>query len=537
MATPTNFTPSELEAINYILGAVGQAPVTTLDQLNPDVAIAYDTLLHSNRQVQEEGWTFNREYEYPFTPNNSGHIIIPSNVLELDLSDTQENSGIDSVRRDGRLYNKTQHTFTWPGQVKCDVLWLLKYDDVPKPVQGLIRAKAALDTSQKIIGDETLYNLIKERVEEQRASADGYEVQQGDYGIFGKENYPKFFLSPNLPISFDTLQAASRQIQLEGWAFNREYEVTFTPNGIGEIIVPSNVLQLDLSDTLANSGIYSVIRDGKLYNSTAHTFVWPGPVDCDVLYLIEYAKLPHAIRQLVITTAAKYSIQETGGDSNEEEQQQGGGNSLYSRVMRLVDEARASAIQYESTQGDHGIFGRADYPKFFLSPRVPISFDTLQAASKQIQLEGWTFNREYEYTFTPNVDKEILIPANVLQLDLSTSYYNAGIDSVIRDGKLYNKTDHTFEWKGPVDCDVLWFIEYNKLPAAIQQLVLVTAARYSIKNMDDDNNLYEKVMQMVGEARINAMEYETLQGDYSFFGPSKNMPYYVSYQPYKTLAR
>jgi hypothetical protein len=38
-------------------------------------------------------------------------------------------------------------------------------------------------------------------------------------------------------------------------------------------------------------------------------------------------------------------------------------------------------------------------------------------------------------------------------------------------------------------------------------------------------------------ARANVMEYECNQGDYSFFGSSKNMPFYNSYQPYKTLAR
>ena len=35
-----------------------EAPVTTLDQTNPEVAIAYDTLLQVSKEVQSEGWTF-----------------------------------------------------------------------------------------------------------------------------------------------------------------------------------------------------------------------------------------------------------------------------------------------------------------------------------------------------------------------------------------------------------------------------------------------------------------------------------------------
>ena len=64
MAYPTTNAKEELPAINQILAAVGQAPVTTLDQPNPDVAIAYDTLLQVSREVQSEGWTFNREEHY-----------------------------------------------------------------------------------------------------------------------------------------------------------------------------------------------------------------------------------------------------------------------------------------------------------------------------------------------------------------------------------------------------------------------------------------------------------------------------------------
>jgi hypothetical protein len=189
------FTSLELDAVNYILSAVGQAPVTNLDQLNPDVAIAFDTLQQTNKQVQEEGWAFNREREYPFTPDNAGNIVIPSNILQLDLSNIYENAGIESVRRDGRLYNKTDHTYTWPGQVLCDVMWLISYDDVPPPVRQLIVTTAAMHTSQKVIGDQALYAMINDRVEEARASAIEYETSQGDYSMYGSGDNLKFYSS------------------------------------------------------------------------------------------------------------------------------------------------------------------------------------------------------------------------------------------------------------------------------------------------------------------------------------------------------
>jgi hypothetical protein len=189
------FTPLELDAVNYILGAIGQAPVTDLDQLNPDVAIAFDTLQQTNKQIQEEGWAFNREYEYPFTPDNNGHIVIPSNVLQLDLSGTYENASKDSVIREGKLYDKTDHTFIWEEQVSCDVLWLFSYSDVPPPIRQLIVTTAAKHTSQKVIGDATLYSMIDDRVNEARANAVEYETTQGDYSMFGSSKNLTFYSS------------------------------------------------------------------------------------------------------------------------------------------------------------------------------------------------------------------------------------------------------------------------------------------------------------------------------------------------------
>ena len=54
MTLPTSGSQTELQAVNQILASVGQAPVTTLEQTNPDVAIAYNTLLEVSREIQAE---------------------------------------------------------------------------------------------------------------------------------------------------------------------------------------------------------------------------------------------------------------------------------------------------------------------------------------------------------------------------------------------------------------------------------------------------------------------------------------------------
>ena len=186
MAFPTTNAATELPAINQILMACGQAPVTTLDETNPDVAIAYQTLLEVSREVQSEGWTFNKEAHYEMTPNTDDEIIIPTNVLQIDL--TQANAGDKKViRRNGKLYDKQNHTDKWTdGAIEVDVLWLFDWVDLPRPIQDYITTRAATITSSRIVGDETQYQILQQKEAYMRAMALEYETTQGDYSFFGK---------------------------------------------------------------------------------------------------------------------------------------------------------------------------------------------------------------------------------------------------------------------------------------------------------------------------------------------------------------
>lgn len=195
MAFPNVLVAPELAAVNQILGAIGQAPVTTLDQTNPDNAIAYDTLVEVNREIQSEGWVFNTEHEFPFNQDTNGQILIPNNILMLDLSSIYENMGIEVVKRSGKLYNKTDHTFIWTAPVKCDVVWLFEFSDLPIPFRDLIVARASLQASTKIVGDTAIYQMLQQKESLCRATAMEYECNQGDYSFFGANKNVGFYNS------------------------------------------------------------------------------------------------------------------------------------------------------------------------------------------------------------------------------------------------------------------------------------------------------------------------------------------------------
>jgi hypothetical protein len=196
MPTPT-YTTTQLAAVNEILGSVGQAPVTVLDQTNPEVAFAFTTLMDISREVQAEGWSYNREFEYPIVADNSGYINVPSNAISMDLSSNYENSSYDTVVREGKLYDKLNHTFIWTPnkEYQVDVLWYFDFDDLPQPFRDYITARAASRAAVRLVGDTGLAQTLAAFEGWRRSICIEYDCNEGDYTMFGFKKGNDFYNS------------------------------------------------------------------------------------------------------------------------------------------------------------------------------------------------------------------------------------------------------------------------------------------------------------------------------------------------------
>ena len=198
MSYPTYAVSTELDAVNQILSSVGQAPVTTLDLQNPEVAIAINTLREVNKVVQSDGWSFNTERHYKLTADAiTFKIAYPSNALSIDTYRYQHFDDFNPVRREGYLYDKNNHTYEWKDgsdtrELTCDIVWYWEFSEVPPAVQAYITARAARLCAVRMVGDQELFQLLAQNEIETRAAALEHETQQGDYSIFGwkdEENY------------------------------------------------------------------------------------------------------------------------------------------------------------------------------------------------------------------------------------------------------------------------------------------------------------------------------------------------------------
>ena len=173
---------NKLSAVNIVLSNIGQAPVTVIDNDNPMVVMAANVIDEVSNSLQAEGWTFNTEHAYPFTPDSTGCIIIPENVLQIDAGYLSTN---DLVQRQGKLYNKRTHSFQFTEQMKLDVIWLVEFDDMPDAFKNYVSMRAANLYAGRAVGSQEAVKFGEREEFAARAAMLEYETQQGDYSMLG----------------------------------------------------------------------------------------------------------------------------------------------------------------------------------------------------------------------------------------------------------------------------------------------------------------------------------------------------------------
>jgi hypothetical protein len=176
---------SELDAINIMLGTIGESPINSLDAATGvvDAVTARAILSEVSVQVQEEGWHFNTEYEFILTPSlDTKEIYVPANTIEVDASEYDRNN-IDVAIRGNRLYDRKNKTFQFQQDIKADLTILLEFNELPQAARHYITVRAARVFQQRVIGSDTLGSFSEKDEARALRSMRRYESKTADYNI------------------------------------------------------------------------------------------------------------------------------------------------------------------------------------------------------------------------------------------------------------------------------------------------------------------------------------------------------------------
>ena len=196
---------TELQCINIMLAAIGEAPINSLVGLLPiDAVTAQSTLLEANKSIQSEGWSFNTEIDVTFTRDGSNQINLPTNILRIDAN-VNHHPTIDPVQRGTKLYDRQNNKFEFDEDLICTVVYFREFDEIPEPARHYINIQAARKFVDRLVSDQALRTYTQQDEARARAILMETDLANGDHNILRGD--------PSLTSIFDTYNPSSALIR------------------------------------------------------------------------------------------------------------------------------------------------------------------------------------------------------------------------------------------------------------------------------------------------------------------------------------
>lgn len=174
---------SKLEAVNSMLGHIGESPVNSISDTNAlpiSAATAISALDEVSRSVQAEGWHFNTELKVTLSPAGDGTITLSDDILEVDTTD----ASIDVAQRGLSLFDRANNTSVFAKDLEVNLTRLLDFTSLPEAARRYITLVASRVFQGRMVGSRELEALIARDEYNARADLMDAEGNNSDRTIF-----------------------------------------------------------------------------------------------------------------------------------------------------------------------------------------------------------------------------------------------------------------------------------------------------------------------------------------------------------------
>ena len=164
---------TELEAVNILLAAIGEAAVSSLETATTvEVTQAKKLLSNVNRAAQQKGWHFNTEWDVVLTRDSDNRIPLSESILSV--YQPGQLMTIRGMSGSMYAYDLDNNTFTWTKNLNNAVtITLLDFVDTPNTFRQYVTTRAARIFQEEIIGQVSAETV--NRQEEAEAYADLFD--------------------------------------------------------------------------------------------------------------------------------------------------------------------------------------------------------------------------------------------------------------------------------------------------------------------------------------------------------------------------
>ena len=152
--------------------------------------------------------------------------------------------------------------------------------------------------------------------------------------------------NPEVGFIYNLLRDSNVDIQAEGWHFNTENHVKYSPNADKKIVINDNVLRLDVTAGWKDYSRNVVKREGVLYDKAEHTDEWDGDIYLDVVTLYTFTDIPTVFQRYIISKASGRAATQLVNNPG-----------LVKLLAAQEFQARAACVEYDCNQGNHSYLG------------------------------------------------------------------------------------------------------------------------------------------------------------------------------------
>ncbi|MAS48046.1 MAG: hypothetical protein CL557_11605 [Alphaproteobacteria bacterium] len=161
-----------------------------------------------------------------------------------------------------------------------------------------------------------------------------------------------YTFNPEISFIYNILRDCNIDVQNEGWHFNTERHVKYTPDSNGKIAIGNDILKMDVTDGWTKRNYDVVKRNGNLYDKLDHTDDWSelsDGIDLDIVRLLTFENLPSTFTRYIIAKASVRAATQLVGNPQ-----------LVQLLAQQEALSRATVMEYECNQGNHTMFGLPD---------------------------------------------------------------------------------------------------------------------------------------------------------------------------------
>ena len=192
---------TKLEAVNIVLDAIGESPVSSLTSGLPDAEAAEAKVDEVRVEILSRGWHQNMEKSVKLKRDANNNILLSNTYLRVDTTGADKDLNVTQRVTGGKrlLFDVVKRTFVFERDVEADVIVDIPFDELTIELQNYIAARAARKFQESALGSASLDAFTVRAEAEAWAGLQDAEAENEDNNILRESPHLAYATYRNSP--------------------------------------------------------------------------------------------------------------------------------------------------------------------------------------------------------------------------------------------------------------------------------------------------------------------------------------------------